>query len=47
MKAAPMHILFIADPLSGFKIHKETTYARLAASIHLKKASQNPENHVV
>ena len=32
MKAAPMHILFIADPLSGFKIHKETTYAMMRAA---------------
>lgn len=27
-----MHILFIADPLSSFKIHKETTYAMMRAA---------------
>ena len=27
-----MDILFIADPLSTFKIHKETTYAMMRAA---------------
>lgn len=28
-----MHILFIADPLAQFKIHKETTYAMMRAAV--------------